>query len=585
MSDIKIIITGDDSGLEKATKRAQTELVNVAKAAQKTDSSLQTLSRSGGQSMFNLTEKIKALQSALFTEKDRGKIALYNAEIRTAEVELKKLETAGVASSSGLATGFNQAFSSVRKLAYIIPGVGIAGIIGFATEPIIKFISSIFEATEAEKKLIATQKEFNEDVSKGYGKEAADLITLRAAIESETLSRDKRLQAIKNLKKEFPGLFDGLSTEQLLTGKVGDAYDKATAAILRKARATAATTQIEKIETDRIAILLDYEKKLADINDKIAKAKDVRTVKRGLSDDAGTIQTTTAEEIKAGLAFQRAGLNALTHNLLNELDKQEKLYLKFVIDGADRTIEIEKKKQEKITKIQKEAIINRASDADKLYFGEPATRTTGSTLTPTITVSPHIEFKIDPVQAKKVTDGIQALINGEEISKIIQSTLESAVTSAAEGVAGVLTGQKNAFSSLFDGIAYTLAAGVKSIGQYLVKTYGLIAVIEKIKFSNPAVGVAVGFALQVLGALIQSNIGKTKAFATGVRDFQGGGIVTVGERGPERIFLPTHSTVQPNNEMNAYGGGNQVFIPAVTIQGPDIVIAFNRALQQMGRNN
>ena len=122
------------------------------------------------------------------------------------------------------------------------------------------------------------------------------------------------------------------------------------------------------------------------------------------------------------------------------------------------------------------------------------------------------------------------------------------------------------------------------IGQMIIKANVQLAILEKVKFSNPAVGIAVGIAITALGALLQNSIGKTKAFATGVRDFQGG-FATVGERGPETVFLPRGSSVQPNNEMLAYGGGASVFIPSITLAGSDLVIAFNRASARMDRNN
>jgi hypothetical protein len=59
MSDIKITIGGDAAQLNAELKKSQAELGKTAIAAQKTDSSLQTLSRSGGQSIFNLTEKLR----------------------------------------------------------------------------------------------------------------------------------------------------------------------------------------------------------------------------------------------------------------------------------------------------------------------------------------------------------------------------------------------------------------------------------------------------------------------------------------------------------------------------------------------
>ena len=168
---------------------------------------------------------------------------------------------------------------------------------------------------------------------------------------------------------------------------------------------------------------------------------------------------------------------------------------------------------------------------------------------------------------------------------ILQSTVANALGSIGESIGNSIIGNGNIFGNLFAGIFSALGAGLKQLGQYAIATSALVLSLKK--SIGTTLGIAGGIAMIALGTIIQAAASRIKvpAFATGVRSF-GGGSALVGERGPERIFLPAGSSVQPNNELNAYGGGgDKVFIPELIVRGPDLVIAFNRAQQQMSRNN
>ena len=133
-----------------------------------------------------------------------------------------------------------------------------------------------------------------------------------------------------------------------------------------------------------------------------------------------------------------------------------------------------------------------------------------------------------------------------------------------------------------------LGSQIQQLGKFLITSSGLIKAAKeafKTLLANPVASAVVGVGLIALGAILKAQAQKQyKGFATGVRNLQEGGVYNVGERGPETIYLPRGSSVRPNNEVNAYGGGNMVFIPAVSLRGSDLVIAFNRASQSMSRN-
>ena len=79
-------------------------------------------------------------------------------------------------------------------------------------------------------------------------KEVEAFKLLQKQAEADGLSREKRLLAVKELKKEYPDYLKGLSDEEILAGKVGDAYIKLTEGI--KAGATARVFSQKIAEND-----------------------------------------------------------------------------------------------------------------------------------------------------------------------------------------------------------------------------------------------------------------------------------------------------------------------------------------------
>ena len=147
---LEIIVTGNTDGANSALRKTQEELGRTAIAAQKTDSSLQKLGQDSGKSIFNLTEKLRGLESAVFTEKSVAKIANFNKQIEVTKGEIDKLSNAGKKGFNELGEAvaktsnpFKSALASVFRLAYLLPGIGVAGILAFAIDPLTNFIKGL----------------------------------------------------------------------------------------------------------------------------------------------------------------------------------------------------------------------------------------------------------------------------------------------------------------------------------------------------------------------------------------------------------------------------------------------------------
>lgn len=158
------------------------------------------------------------------------------------------------------------------------------------------------------------------------------------------------------------------------------------------------------------------------------------------------------------------------------------------------------------------------------------------------------------------------------------------------------------FAGFGEGILRAMSGFIADLGQMFIKE-GLMQIAAGIakNVALPGSGmpnilsgkmlIAAG-ALGSVGAGLMgsTSMGKSSPgyqiprFANGVTNFSGG-TALVGERGPELVSLPTGSNVITNENIRRYGvgGGGQVFIPNMKIEGQDLVVVFDRASRNRNR--
>lgn len=164
--------------------------------------------------------KIKALQSQILslntTQIKSGVGKAISADLKIAQKELVALEAQAGLTSANTGNLFKQAFGGLRTLANILPGVGIAGIIAFATEPLIDYVSALFDAgkeSKATKEAVEKLKGATDNAFSSVAQEATNVGTLVSALKSETETRQQKLAAIKELQNIAPENFKNLKLE------------------------------------------------------------------------------------------------------------------------------------------------------------------------------------------------------------------------------------------------------------------------------------------------------------------------------------------------------------------------------------
>lgn len=164
MKQAGVVTTGATDGITKSLNgatQAQNALIASQKQAERVFESTQV-------SITGLNEKLTLYKDLASNATDPTKLATYNRTIQETTSEVKRLSNVGK-------TGFDEfgnavekntnyltkGFSAVRQLAYVLPGIGIAGIIAFATEPIIAMVSKLDLLKDAFSITATTAKELN----------------------------------------------------------------------------------------------------------------------------------------------------------------------------------------------------------------------------------------------------------------------------------------------------------------------------------------------------------------------------------------------------------------------------------------
>jgi hypothetical protein len=93
-------------------------------------------------------------------------------------------------------------------------------------------------------------KSLNSSISSGYG-EISQVKALVSVVNNQTISIEERRLALKKLQSEYPGYFKNMSLEKTSIDGLSISVGELTKAIIARAEATAMTSEIEKIATER----------------------------------------------------------------------------------------------------------------------------------------------------------------------------------------------------------------------------------------------------------------------------------------------------------------------------------------------
>lgn len=108
---------------------------------------------------------------------------------------------------------------------------------------------AVEEATKANKEYVESLNTIAKSYLQGALDAQKELIAVQSlyeATQNDTLSRKDRNEAVDELQKKYPGLFENYTNEEILVGKAAGAYNTLKTSILEAARARAASSLLEE---------------------------------------------------------------------------------------------------------------------------------------------------------------------------------------------------------------------------------------------------------------------------------------------------------------------------------------------------
>ena len=583
------------------------ELANINAAAQKTDSSLASLGSNGGKSIFNLTEKLRTLQSNLFTEKDISKIKAFNIEIASTQKELSALEQAGVKSSSAIVGGFSNIYGAVRKLAYILPGVGIGAIFGLALDPIIEFTKYLLSASDAVQKLERNKRnleEINAEGNKNAAEETTNLKILYDATQNQSLAIGVREKAAISLQKTYPETFGNYTKEQILLGNAKIGYDNLTNSIVKTALAEAGRAKLADLGKQKLDA---YTKAIKDYT--TAGKEQIDAEKNGAFITGGFASGTRSDS-KSAIAVVKKNAKELKDaaintykNTLIDIKNQEDEIIKLVGVGNLVNDLTKDDKAGKPIKIKPSKLVIDAPDDTRvlikraqLIYDNPED------------LQADLNKKLQKNKAPVVHVGLAFDTAGLADSVAHARQLVSdGLASIGESIGNSLANGTSIIGGVLSSLVSSLGSALQNFGRDAIIASKLIQSLRK-AIGTPA-GIGVGLALVAFGTVLKASAGQFKGFADGGYVSGAGGARTdsiaarlshgeyvINAASVSRLgrgfldsinsgYLPQNKTSAPSGNGLPIGGGQNINVSVNgEISGQSLRLVMQRANASYNRN-
>jgi hypothetical protein len=261
---LDILLSADGQSLQKTLAQAEKDLKSFTDELKRTSNvdALQAVNKK-----IEVTKKqiqdIKAIGAGTFDKYNKSA----NTAIQTTTNLGRVVQDApygfiGIANNlNPLLEGFQRlkaetgstklAFKSLGQSLLGAGGIGIA--VSLASAALVLFGDKLFGASKAAKKAEDEVKKFKETVegiASSIGKEASAVAGLVAVLSNETETRQRKIDALKQLKDLQPEIFNGLKLEGDQVVGLTSAYDKYLKSLSLVLAAKIKQAQLEKILTD-----------------------------------------------------------------------------------------------------------------------------------------------------------------------------------------------------------------------------------------------------------------------------------------------------------------------------------------------
>jgi len=420
-----------------------------------------------------------------------------------------------------------------------------------------------FKTEEAAKSLSDQLEEFRENLDGiakatlqgqiNAQKEISNYKLLQVQAENTTLSLEKRLAAVNELRKLAPEYLKNLSDEEILTGNVGNAYKSLTNDILALAKAKAFSSQIDKNTADTLTLLLQEEQRAIEISKKLqdqerARREDEQRRAIGAAaGGAGSAAFSEAASIESKIkdlideqvtsAQERARLaeqNIKLESSIVDFNSQGANFAKVKVESS-KALNSEKEKELKL----EDELITQTELGNKLRNDAfDKLKTITSELAPSLGKLQEIDLskiqiapEIADIDDSKLTAFVLRLSEfNSQVAGIIETGAQQTLGDFAFAIGDALASGGNVIKAGGAALLGGLAGILNQLGQLAIATGLAVEGIKKaLQTLNPAVAIGAGVALIALAGFVSNkakSLGGSKGGGGG-----GGGGSSVGSSG------------------------------------------------------
>lgn len=364
LTGAQVLIRDLDADLAAGKITAQEYAASIALIGQQTTATNIKLEQEEG-ILVGLKSQLDKLKTARINIADPADLAKQNALIQELEAEIGRLNNVGktgfdAAGNSvqsfgknientrtpveNLGKGLTRGFTYLRQIAYILPGIGIAGIFNLAFEGIAKAADGLdlfnTKLNQAKQNELALNSVL-ENTGKIAAGSQSNFKILTAAISDTTSSMKDRIDAAEELKKEFSNELANTSALTIVNKGLGASYDAITRSIYQQAAAEATISAIKDQESKKNALIAQQLEIQAKANLDIAKVKS--PIEQGATGSSltGAIQAQTIS-----IAQQKKGIQDLADFRKNKIAPE----IAVINNVIDQIIDAAGKEGEKLAK-------------------------------------------------------------------------------------------------------------------------------------------------------------------------------------------------------------------------------------------
>lgn len=205
--------------------------------------------------------------------------------------------------------------------------VGVTLLVQYGDE-IIKWVGNLIKGEKVLSAAAIAQEHLNnawKDGMTNAQRELTEMRLLTKAIGDNTISMNDRKKAVDEMRDRYPEHLKNLSDEEILAGKIGDAYNRISANIMQTAIAQAKMNELNKVASQIIELQFGNEA-LKGLNDMQSVENELNKLNKQIQEGADEVSTTIVHATAQGSTSSFRVIKQEAHEKKQLLEQLLSLY-------------------------------------------------------------------------------------------------------------------------------------------------------------------------------------------------------------------------------------------------------------------